>query len=311
MANIYPLLERVAECDSTVLVTGESGTGKELVARALHARSHRAREPFVALNCAAMPEQLLESELFGHVRGAFTDAKSARPGLLLQAGSGTIFLDEIGDMPAALQPKLLRTVEERKLRPVGGNEEVPFDARIIAATNRDLESMVEDGRFREDLYYRINVITIGLPPLRARGDDVLLLAQHFIERFANTVGRPVVGLSDDVARLFRKYPWPGNVRELRNSIERAVALTRFDQISVTDLPERVRDYTPPSVGPTSTQDMATLEEMERRYILHVLRSVDGNKSVASERLGLSRKTLYRKLALYGVPLNELAEGKTR
>jgi len=300
MRQVYDLLERVSDSDASVLVTGESGTGKEVVARALHRRGRRRTGPFVAINCAAMPEALLESELFGHARGAYTDAKTAERGLFVEASGGTLFLDEIGDMPLGLQPKLLRALQEKKVRPVGGSGEVPFDARVIAATNRDLESMVEEQRFREDLYYRINVIHVPLPPLRARGGDVLLLAQHLIDRFATHAGKRVVGLSAKAAEKLLAYGWPGNVRELSNCIERAIALTRYEELSVEDLPEKVRSYRPASLvfSADDPSEILPLEEVERRYILRVVDSVGGNRSMAAQLLGVDRKTLYRKLERY-------------
>ncbi|HVJ21075.1 MAG TPA: sigma-54 dependent transcriptional regulator [Polyangiaceae bacterium] len=302
MSRLYPLLERVAQTDTSVFITGESGTGKEVVARSLHERGPRAGGPFVAVNCAALPEGLLEGELFGHERGAFTDAKGARVGLFAQANGGTLFLDEVGDMPVGLQPKILRALESKRVRPLGGAQEVPFDARIIAATNRDVESMVEDGRFREDLYYRLAVITIGLPPLRARGNDVLILAQLFLDQFAREMARPVTGIATSAAKLLLTYPWPGNIRELRNCIERAVALTHFDRISSEDLPEKVKasPSSEPMESQSQSEPLVPLEEVERRYILKVLEASSGNKSLAAETLGLSRKTLYRKLAAWGV-----------
>ncbi|MCA1665793.1 MAG: sigma-54 dependent transcriptional regulator, partial [Myxococcales bacterium] len=242
MRRLEELIARVADSDASVLISGESGTGKEVVARALHARGHRARGPFVALNCAAVPEALLESELFGHVRGAFTDARSDRAGLFVQASGGTILLDEIGEMPLGLQPKILRALQERVVRPVGGAVEVPFDARIVAATNRDLETMVEEGRFRDDLYFRVNVIQLDIPPLRARGNDILLLAQQFLDVYAARAKKSVGALTPEVAQRLLAYSWPGNVRELSNCMERAVALARFDRITVDDLPERVHQF---------------------------------------------------------------------
>jgi two-component system response regulator HydG len=297
MRNLFARLSRIADSEATVLITGESGTGKELAARVLHDRSRRREGPFVAVNCAALPEMLLESELFGHTRGAFTDARSARKGLFLQAGGGTLLLDEIGDFPVGLQAKLLRALEERTLRPVGGDREVSFDVRVIATTHRDLESAVEEGRFREDLFFRINVIPVELPPLRERGTDVLLLAQHFINVFSARAGRPVAGLSEAAAAKMLEYAWPGNVRELRNAVERAVALTRYERLAVEDLPEKIRNYRSTNlvIDGTDPDGMVTLEELERRYILHVLKSVGENRTVAARVLGLDRKTLYRKL----------------
>ena len=298
--RLRDLIAHVADEGASVLITGESGTGKEIVARALHLASKRREGPFVALNCAAMPEALLESELFGHTKGAFTDAKASRLGLFAEADGGTLFLDEIGDAPLPLQPKLLRALQDRRVRPVGGSSEIAFDARIIAATNRDLEQAVQEGRFREDLYYRLNVIEIALPPLRARGNDVLLLAQRFLERFAAQGKKNVVGLSAPVAERLLAYAWPGNVRELSNCIERAVALARFEEITIDDLPERVRApvKSARSQGDEAPFEVVPLEEVERRHIFRVLEISGGNKSLAAQLLGVDRKTLYRKLERY-------------
>jgi two-component system response regulator HydG len=300
MLRLYDLLDQVAPSNASLLVTGESGTGKELVARAVHKRSKRSAGPFLAINCAAMPEQLLESELFGHAKGAFTDASRSRVGLLQQADGGTVFLDEIGELPLAMQPKLLRALQEKKVRPVGGNEEVPFDARIITATNRDLDTEVEEGRFREDLYFRLNVIHIDLPPLRARGSDVLVLGQQFLQTVAAQAQKTVRGFSSSAAEKLLAWPWPGNVRELQNCIERAVALTRGEEISAEDLPEKLRRHRPQQVlaDGADLSSLTTLAEVERRYILLVLDAVGGNKTLAASKLGLDRKTLYRKLEQY-------------
>ena len=302
MKKVYDLIARISDSDAAVLIAGESGTGKELVARALHRRGKRASGPFVAINCAAMPEALLESELFGHAKGAFTDAKAARKGLFVEASGGTLFLDEIGDMPLAMQPKLLRALEARTVRPVGGSTEVPFDVNLVAATNRDLETAIAEGRFREDLFYRINVVKLELPPLRARGNDILLLAQSFLERFATRSGKCVVGVSSAVAKKLLAYAWPGNVRELQNCLERAVAVARFEQIAVDDLPERIRDYKSANVVVVADDpsELVPLEIVERRYILRVVEAAGGNKSIAARILGLDRKTLYRRLESYGV-----------
>jgi DNA-binding NtrC family response regulator len=301
MQRVHDLLARVSDSDASVLITGESGTGKEVVARALHRQSRRPGA-FVAINCAAMPEALLESELFGHVRGAFTGAQEARPGLFVEARRGTIFLDEIGDMPLGLQPKLLRVLQERRIRPVGSANEIPVDVRILAATNRDLESAVEDKRFREDLFFRINVIQIPLPPLRARVGDILLLAQHFIQELARRTGKSVKGISPPAAGKLLAYPWPGNVRELMNCVERAVALTRHDQIVVEDLPDRVQNHHSAQIvlGGDDPTQLLTMDEVEKRYILRVLEAVAGNKTAAARILGFERKTLYRKLERFGV-----------
>jgi len=301
MRRVYDLLDRIGDSNATVLVTGETGTGKELVARALHERGRRRTGAFVAVNCAALPEPLLESELFGHVRGAFTDAHAARKGLFLQATGGTLFLDEIGELPLALQAKLLRALQTRKLRPVGGNDEVPFDVRLIVATNRDLESAVEEERFREDLFFRVNVIQVEMPALRVRGGDILLLAQHFVERYAAQAEKRVVGLAPECAERLLAYVWPGNVRELENCIERAIALTRGETIGVEDLPEKIRGFRRSHVLVSSDDpsELPPLEEVERRYILRVMEAVGGNKTLAARVLGMGRKTLYRKLEQYG------------
>jgi DNA-binding NtrC family response regulator len=291
------LIDAAAPTDSTVLITGESGTGKELVARALHERGPRSAGPFVAMNCAAMTDSLLESELFGHARGAFTDAKDARVGLFVKAGAGTLLLDEIGDMPAGMQAKLLRALEARSVRPVGSDSEVPFRARVVAATNRDLESEVEEGRFRQDLYFRINVIRIPVPPLRARGGDILILAQAFAQKLAKRLDKRVTGISVPAAERLLAYPWPGNIRELQNAMERAVALTRYEEIVVEDLPETVRNHKRLPLLPLG-EDVSSflpMHEIEKRYILRVLEAVDGNKTSAAQILGFDRRTMYRKL----------------
>jgi len=282
-----------------VLVSGESGTGKELVARALHSRGRRTAGPFVALNCGAVPGTLLESELFGHVRGAFTEAHTARTGLFVKASGGTLLLDEIGELPLALQPKLLRALQEGAIRPVGSDSEISCDVRIVAATNCDLEAGVREGRFREDLYFRINVIHVELPPLRARGTDVLLLAQHFIDRCAARTGKPVPRLPPEVAKRLLAHAWPGNVRELQNCVEHAMALACHDAITVDDLPEDLRSsrtsHPPEGDG---VGELVSLDEVERRHLLRVLEGVGGNRTLAAQILGLDRKTLYRKLQRY-------------
>jgi two-component system response regulator HydG len=302
MQRTLDLVCRAAESDATVLVTGESGTGKELIARALHQQSRRCKGPFVAVSCAALPETLLESELFGHARGAFTDAKAARTGLMHKASGGTLLLDEIGDAPLGIQPKLLRAIEERRIRPVGEDVERAFDARLVCATNRDLEAAIEQGRFRADLFYRVNVIHIDLPPLRARDGDVLHLAQHFVKHFASACGKAVVGVSAAAAQRLLSYSWPGNVRELRNCIERSVALTRFEEITVDDLPEKVQSYRSSRVvvDLDDISRLPTIEEVEKRYILRVLEAAGGQRTKAAEILGVDRKTLYRKLERWGI-----------
>lgn len=297
MLDLYDQLQRIADSETSILLTGESGTGKELVARTLHDKSRRAGKPFVAVNCGALPETLLESELFGHVKGAFTDARTDRKGLFLEADGGTLFLDEIGEMPISMQVKLLRVLEENAIRPVGGDREVKTDVRLLTATNRDLATAIEENRFREDLYYRINVIQIELPPLRSRGTDTLRIANHFVKQFAARANRDCDGVADATAERLLNYSWPGNIRELRNVMERAVALTRHDQIVVEDLPDRIRNFQTRQflVDGTDPAELLPLETIERRYILHVLESVEGNKSTAARILGLDRKTLYRKL----------------
>jgi len=301
MHKVEDLIDRIVDSEATVLITGESGTGKELVAKALHRRGKRAAGPFVAINCAAVPETLLESELFGHARGAFTDARTARTGLFVEANRGTLFLDEIGDLPLGLQPKLLRALQERVVRPLGSHTEIPFDVRVVAASNRDLASAVEEGRFREDLFFRVNVIHVEMPSLRARGGDVLLLAQEFVRRVCEGSGKQVVGLSPQAAERLLAYPWPGNVRELQNCIERAVTLARYEEVMVDDLPEKIRSYRRSHVLVASDDpsELVPLEEVERRYILRVMEAVAGNKTLASRILGLDRKTLYRKLERFG------------
>jgi DNA-binding NtrC family response regulator len=296
--QMIQMIRRVASTDATVLITGESGTGKEQVARALHLTSTSRRDqPFVAVNCGAMPARLLESELFGHVRGAFTDAHSSRQGLFIQAGLGTILLDEIGEMPLEMQAKLLRVLQERTVRPVGADEEAPFHARVIVATNRDLETEVDEGRFREDLFHRINVVAIDVPPLRARSGDILILATMFATRAAGRRGKVLGGISRKASQLLIDYNWPGNVRELENCIERAVTLCHGDEIDVGDLPAKIVEYksTRIEISTDSPQQLLTLAEMEQRYVRQVLAAVAGNKTHAARILGIDRRSIYRRL----------------
>jgi two-component system response regulator HydG len=312
MTKAFALVDRVADGDVTVLVTGESGTGKELVARAIHRRSPRADGPFVAINCAALPEPLLESELFGHARGAFTDARQVRTGLFPKASGGTLFLDELGEMPLATQAKLLRALQERRVRPVGGDEEVPFDARVVAATNANLEAAVAAKTFREDLFYRVNVVHIDLPPLRARGRDVLDIAGHVL-RSCQPRGQSVVGFTTSAIDALLSYPWPGNVRELRNAIQYAVTLAEYDHIGLDDLPPAIRDFKNGVGRPGARMpvDFVTVAELERQYIAHVMKAVDGNKSMAARILGVDRRTLYRRLEAQGRFKSGRAAGNPR
>jgi DNA-binding NtrC family response regulator len=291
MVEIYKLIARMAALETTVLIEGETGTGKELVARAIHGASGRAARPFVVVDCAALPETLFESELFGHERGAFTGAFAARRGLLETAAGGTCFLDEIGELTAPLQAKLLRTLQERSVRRVGGNDEIPFDVRVVVATNRDLRKLVADGGFRDDLYYRLNVVTITVPPLRERASDIPLLAQHFLEVFARRTGRVVKRLAPESVALLAGYRWPGNVRELEHVIERAMALSSSETLLPDDFPAHLveeRDRAPrlPAEG-------MTLEDVKRWYVNKVLEESGGNKLRAAELLGIDRRTLYR------------------
>ena len=297
MQHVYAQIRKVAPTNASILITGESGTGKELVARAIHKHSEHRNGPFVAINCASIPENLLESELFGHAKGVFTDARADRKGLFLQAQGGTLFLDEIGELPLGLQARLLRAMEQRTVRAVGSDKETPFDARIITATNRDLETAIEEGRYREDFYFRINVIQLDLPPLRSRGNDVLLIARDLLNHFARQMNKNVNGFQESVAERLMNYDWPGNVRELRNVIERAVALTEFEKLVVDDLPEKVRDYRQSTfrIDIDNPAELQTLEAVERNYIHRVLESVKGNRTEAARILGVDRKTLYRRL----------------
>jgi two-component system, NtrC family, response regulator AtoC len=289
MVVIYKQVARLAALDTTVLIQGETGTGKELVARAIHQASPRAARPLVVVDCTALPEALFESELFGHERGAFTGAAGARRGLLESAEGSTCFLDEIGELPRALQVKLLRVLQERVVRRLGGNDEIPVDVRVIAATNRDLRKLVEEGVFREDLYYRLNVVTISVPPLRQRSGDVPLLAGHFLKKYVPD-GGVVTGLAPETLALLASHHWPGNVRELEHAIERAVALSSSSLIVPEDLPAEVR----PASGPPATPPARlTLEEMKRWYVAHVLDEEGGNKARAADVLGIDRRTLYR------------------
>jgi len=311
MLGVYKMVARVADANAAVLITGESGTGKELVARAIHGNGPRADEPFVAVNCGALTETLLESELFGHVRGSFTGAIANRQGIFEQAGEGTVFLDEIGETSAALQVKLLRVLQEREVVPVGGSTPVIVRARVIAASNTDLERLADAAGFRRDLLYRLNVINIHVPALRDRRDDVPLLAAHFLRKYTPP-GEPVPGLSEGALRVLTSWSWPGNVRELENTIERAVTLNRRGTITEDDLPEQLRQQAPAdaaaqSIDPASYFDgLPTLDEIERRYLIHVLKASGGNRKQAAEILGINRRTLYRMAERFKIDIKEPA-----
>ncbi|MFL5320919.1 MAG: sigma-54-dependent transcriptional regulator [Myxococcaceae bacterium] len=307
MASVWQLIERVASSPrSTVLITGESGTGKELVARAVHWRSARAGNPFIAVNCGALAESVLESELFGHVKGSFTGAIRDRPGLLSSAGDGTVFLDEIGEISPAMQVKLLRVLQERTVKPVGSSQEIPFGARVLAATNKELEAEVKAGRFREDLFFRLNVIGIRVPPLRERPDDIPALATHFLKRMAEELGRPRLAFAPETLRLMQEYRFPGNVRQLENVVERAATLSPTDEIFPTSLPAGLSGGTEPSRGdvPARMGEGFSLDHLldseERRYLLESLRLSDGVKVKAAELLGISFRSLRYRLAKHGL-----------
>ena len=295
MQAVFEMIARIARTDITVLIQGESGTGKELVAAAVHESSGRAKRSFVVVNCGAIPESLLESELFGHVRGAFTGAITNKKGLFEEAHMGTIFLDEIGELPQQLQVKLLRFLQDNVIRKVGSNVNLQLDVRVIAATNRDLEERVAEGTFRSDLYYRLNVIRLDLPPLRERVDDISVLAQYFVRKFAARMRKPVAALSPEALLKLNQYSWPGNVRELENAIERAVALSLDHEINAHDLPENLRQHRAP-LGSGNTRP--TLKEMEQRYILETVEHCDNNYDEAARVLGIGRTTLWRKLKEY-------------
>lgn len=297
MVEVYKMVARVAETDSTVLIQGESGTGKELIARAIHANSGRSGGPFVAIDTGSLAETLLESELFGHERGAFTGAVATKKGLLEQAHLGTCFLDEIADLSPMIQSKLLRAIQEREIRRVGSETPRAIDVRIIAATKKALKPLVEAGTFREDLFYRLEVITIVLPPLRDRMEDIPLLSRYFVDKFGRTKERPVTGISPDTIPFLARYSWPGNVRELEHVIERAIALTPYPIITPEDLPETIR--TAPIQDQARARGWDTLQNMEKNYILRVLEAHDQDQDKAAAILGIHRKTLFRKLRQYG------------
>jgi DNA-binding NtrC family response regulator len=298
MIRVFKMIDKVADTDSTILIIGESGTGKELVAREVHYRSRRAHGPFVSINCGAIPRDLLESNLFGHVKGSFTGAHKDQSGLFTVAEGGTFFLDEVGEMPLATQVKLLRALQEREIIPVGGTTPIKIDCRLVAATNADLEKEVAEGRFRADLYYRLNVIPVKLPPLRHRRDDIPVLVDHFLRKLAPNAGTKTI--VKEAVEVLMKYDWPGNVRELENVIERSVILDEGGTIEVADLPEKVRFGTSPRGSLVIDSPNMTIEELEREYILKVLDYTKWQKKRASEILGINASTLYRKLLAYGL-----------
>ena len=295
--EVFARIQRAAPVDSTVLILGESGTGKELVAQALHHNSPRKKGPFVAVNCAAVPATLVESELFGHVRGAFTGATDRRVGRFEQADGGTLFIDEIGDFELGLQAKLLRVLETFTVTPVGGHEDRKVNVRVIAATSRDIRKMLEEGTFREDLYYRLNVVTITLPPLRQRHDDIPILVEHFLKEISQQKHTAPRRISPEVMRRFEAYRWPGNVRELRNTLERMMVLAEGEMLTEKDLPEEIlaaSTQAPPKEMPSNI----TMDELERLAITKALEQCAGNRTHAAERLGISVRTLQRKLRHY-------------
>ncbi|MEO8212673.1 MAG: sigma-54 dependent transcriptional regulator [Myxococcales bacterium] len=298
MQEIFGMVRRLAGSSTSVLVTGDSGTGKELIARSLHFTSPRKQRPFVPLNCAAIPDALMESELFGYKRGAFTDARTDRAGIFVEADGGTIFLDEIAELSPALQAKLLRVLQDREVRPLGASGSEKVNVRVIAATNRDLDRRLKDGTFREDLYYRLNVIHIHLPPLRERPEDILPLCDHFLAAAAAHTGKQMVGFQEPAKKALLGYTWPGNVRELGNVVERAVALAEGTSIGIDDLPAAVRERKPLDPLASALSRGLTLDELEREYIEQMVRAEGGNKTRAAQKLGLDRKTLYRKLEEY-------------
>ncbi|MFO8111658.1 MAG: sigma-54 dependent transcriptional regulator [Desulfosalsimonadaceae bacterium] len=304
MRILFDQILQVAAASGPVLIVGESGSGKELVARALHNESSRKDGPFLAVNCAGIPETLMESEFFGHTAGSFTGAQKARQGIFAEAEGGTLLLDEIAEMPLPLQAKLLRILQDGTFRPIGSNREQQVDVRVIAATHQDLEEEVKNGRFRQDLFYRLETFTLEIPPLRDRAEDIEMLAGRFLTNFATHMGKRINGFSDEAMAMLQRYPFPGNVREFQNAIERAVTFCNTDRITIEHLPERIREYGParskrtiPGLYREGAGDpLPSLAEIEQRYIEHVLDQVNGNKKRAADILGVARRTLYRRLA---------------
>jgi transcriptional regulator with GAF, ATPase, and Fis domain len=303
MLEVYKTVARLVNSNTTVLLQGESGTGKELIARAIHFNGPRAERPFVAVECASLAETLLESELFGHVRGAFTGAVETKKGLFEVADGGTVFLDEIAEISLALQAKLLRVLQEHEIRRVGGTAPIALDVRVIAATNKDLESLVKAGRFREDVFYRLNVVTVHLPPLRERREDIPLLATHFLRKYSEANRKPITHITPPALELLSRYDWPGNVRELEHAIERAVTLTMHTCVLPEDLPPKLQPQTiPPYLRPA--HPWLSLEDMEKQHIQDVLQATQGNKQKAAQILGINRRSLYRMAKRYGLNLDE-------
>ena len=308
MRRVYELLQRVAPSKAPVIVTGESGTGKEMAARAIHTYSNRRDKPFIAINCSAIPASLLESEIFGHEKGAFTGADQRRLGCFELADGGTLFLDEIGELGFELQAKFLRVLEEEKLRRLGGKSEISVDVRVVCATNRDLKRMIKEGKFREDLYFRLNVFHVQLPPLKERREDIPLLVQHFIDKFNGEAGRKVQGATQEALEVLTSYAWPGNIRELRNTVERAVILCDGDLIDLEHLPPDMAGTVPEAATLKVSMGMP-LREVEKEYILSSLRRNGGNKARTAELLGISEKTLYNKLNRYNAEATARARGR--
>jgi transcriptional regulator with PAS, ATPase and Fis domain len=295
MKRIYETVEMIRDASCNIQITGESGTGKELVAKAIHYHSDRKEGAFIAVNCAAIPDTLIESELFGYKKGAFTDAKSDKKGLISEADEGTLFLDEITEMPLTLQAKLLRVIEEREVRPLGDTVSYPIDVRVISTSNRDIRSFIQEGKFREDLYYRLKVIDIELPPLRERREDIPLLIQHFIDKFSKEMKKRISGISGDALKVLSDYSWPGNVRELENLIQRAMIFSHTETLLPIDFPDFIIQKNGKSLLEKAVQERYSFDELLKEYIKKMMIETGGNKTKVSEVLGIDRKTLYRKL----------------
>jgi DNA-binding NtrC family response regulator len=307
MRRVFQIIERVAPTNTTVLISGRTGTGKELVARAIHFNSPRAKKPLVDINCGALPEQLVESELFGHMKGAFTGAGETKKGLFETAHGGTLFLDEVQALRPDLQAKLLRALQERAIRRVGGRENIEVDVRVIAATNQNIAEAVKRGEFREDLYYRLNVVSLFLPDLRERREDIPLLIDHFLKRYAEENHQEPRHFSNEAMRLMMSYDWPGNVRELQNAVEHALAIGLGSPLTIADLPMHISGMVSKSGAPEPVGEGRTLDEVERRHILRILEETGGNHLRAAEILGIHRRTLYRKLEKYKIPTGDIDE----